>query len=146
MKTSPVGRRALLGIATRAALITYRDAFRRGQLGTVHVDVVVEAYDLAADELRAAGLRERRRARFWALAWVVWTAGAIATSYALDWNPALTGWGGWVFVISAWLMIKLSEHYAAANAHRMSARLLERPLAAHTLQADGSPMPAGEPS
>lgn len=140
-RVNPVSASALRSIAIRQALMTYRDAFKRGQLSTVHHDVVLDAYDLAADELFARAKRERGFARWWGLGWAVWAIGWIVAAIAFGLTPSLSGWSGWVFVVGAWLLIKTSENYARANAYRVGAYLLARPLAYHMVQANGDPMP-----
>lgn len=130
MRIKVVPRSTIRRAAYIAALTEYRSAFKAGRLGGVHTSVVDEAYAIAADELQARATAQRRRARWWGLAVLVWLVGSITFVWVaagpLNLNPSRTP-GQWVWFPAWVLVMNMAERYTAANAYRDSAWLLGRP-------------------
>jgi hypothetical protein len=126
VRVRTIRRLALLGAAEREALVVYRAAFKAGQLGTAHRDMVQSVYQLAADELLSRAAMERRRGR-WALA----TIGLMLVTGGL----AIAGWHIAQDSIAFYLLrgfgfvpvVVAVYSYASASTFEDSARLLAPP-------------------
>lgn len=136
MRIKALPRTTIKRAAYLAALLEYRAAMRSGRLGEVHTGVVDEVYGIASDELLSRATQQRRAARWWLLCTGVWAAGAIAVLALVGGTHMLETHRGWVWWPVAILGSNMFERYAAANAFRHSAWMLERPRYAAPVPGD----------
>ena len=106
--------------ASARALDIYRAAFKAGKLGSVHGDVVGEAY-------RLARLVYRRRAGRATIETLV-GFGAFITFVAVAYAVGLDTGKGWAQIVYLALVVLTTWRAGASGAYRESARLLNRPL------------------
>lgn len=107
-----------------AAITAYRGAFKAGRLGSVHAEVVDEAFQIAADELRNRAAIERRQARVMATLLGLTCATAIAlTVFAhMPYDAPLMSIG--VRPLALFFAIALIVRGESASTYRHAAKLL----------------------